>query len=119
MRATVSIAASVPSANRQHLAGMPRSPRRLRDMKFPERLEAWMTREPFEPFVIVSTAGRSWTIAAAECLTFDSTRSILNFPFRDDSGWRDGHLRIAEIVAIERPSTDLGPWDIQWGDASN
>lgn len=72
---------------------------------------------PFEPFVLVSSAGRTWTIASRECLTFDSARSILNVMHRDESGWRESHVRVAQVVAIERTSIDLGPWDLGASDS--
>ena len=82
-------------------------------MSLSHRIESWSSRVPFEPFVLVSSSGRTWWIATRECLTFDSSSSILNLLVRDESGWRDSHVRIAQVVAIERASTDLGPSDLR------
>jgi hypothetical protein len=68
---------------------------------------------PFEPFVLVSSAGRTWTIASRDCLTFDSARSTLDAMHRDESGWRESHVRVAQVVAIERTSIDLAPSDLR------
>ena len=72
---------------------------------------------PFEPFVLVSSAGRTWTIASRDCLTFDSARSTLDAMHRDESGWRESHVRVAQVVAIERTSIDLGPLDLGASDS--
>jgi hypothetical protein len=82
-------------------------------MNLRERIESWLQADPFVPFVVVGSGDRCWRVEAAECLIVDAVGGILDLLVRGAAGWRDVHLRLSQIVAVERDSTELRATDLR------
>jgi hypothetical protein len=82
-------------------------------MNLRERIESWLGADPFVPFTVVGPGDRVWRVEWVECLTVDSVGGILNPLVRTDSGWRDAHVRLSQVVAVERDSTELRSSDLR------
>ena len=82
-------------------------------MNLRERIESWLGADPFVPFTVVGSGERSWRVEAAECLIVDAVGGILDLLVRGDSGWRDAHVRLSQVVAVERDSTELRSSDLR------
>lgn len=82
-------------------------------MNLRERIESWLGADPFVPFVVVGSGGGAWRVEASECLIIDAVGGILDLLVRAESGWRDAHVRLSQVVAVERDSTELRSTDLR------
>lgn len=82
-------------------------------MSLRPRIDAWLTTVPFVPFAVVASDELRWIVESPECLTLDASGATLCLLVRSGVGWRDAHVRISQVVAVERDSTDLGPNDFR------
>jgi len=70
-------------------------------VNFLERLRTFSRASPFAPFRLSASSGEAWTVESRECLTFDSSDSMVRVMFRSLHGWRTAHVRVAQLVSID------------------